>query len=55
MACSSKIREAYQQDRNGFVLKVLHNSDVLEDESGITAMKEELDGVDIDEFILDDE
>lgn len=53
MACSAKIRQAYQENRNEFVLEVLKNSDHLEDVSGITEMKEALEGVDIEEFVLD--
>ena len=53
MACSPKIREAYKTNRNEFILEVLKNSDHLEDVSGITEMKEALEGVDIDEFMLD--
>lgn len=53
VACSPKIREAYKTNRNEFILEVLKNSDHLEDVSGITEMKEALEGVDIDEFMLD--
>lgn len=53
MGCSSKIRTAYKEKRDEFILEVLKNSDHLEDVSGITEMKDALDGVDIEEFVLD--
>ena len=54
VACSGNIRAGYLEDPRGFVLNALQNADFLEDVSGITAMKQELEGVDVEEFLMDD-
>jgi len=47
-ACSKLILDAYLQDGFEFLLKVFENSDILEDVSGLTALKENIDEIDID-------
>lgn len=46
VGCSEKIIEAYLKDGANFVMKAMNESNYLEDLSGITAMKAEMENVD---------
>ena len=50
IGCSQKILEAYQANRDEFIVKACNQPDYLEDLTGITAMSKQFNEMDIQAF-----
>jgi ubiquitin-like modifier-activating enzyme ATG7 len=55
IGCSSKILEAFKENREEFLIRALNKPDYLEDVTGITQMLEKIKMDEIENFDFDDD